>query len=74
MSALNRIESKDGKRIVEVLRDEDGTFVLRKRVRKYDRDEDRWYEIRERPDPSGRFADREAAVAEANALLRLNVE
>jgi len=74
MSVLNRIESKDGKRIIEVLREEDGTFVLRKRVRKYDHEEGRWYEIGVRPDPSGRFADHEIAIAEAKALLDLKVD
>ena len=71
MSAPDRIESKDGKRIVEILREKDGSFVLRKRLRKYDCEEDRWYEIGERPDPSGRFANREIAIAEAKAILGL---
>lgn len=69
MTTVERIESEDGKRVIEVVREDDGVFVLRKRVKKYDCEEERWYEISERPDPSSRFDDREIAIAEAKALL-----
>jgi hypothetical protein len=71
MITLQRIESEDAKRFIEILRSEDGTFVLRKYVKKYDREEERWYEVREKPDPQGRFADREMAIAEAKVILGL---
>lgn len=74
MSTLQRIESEDGKQSIEILRSEDGTFVLRKHVKRYDREEELWYEVREKPDPHGRFADREMAIAEAKVILGLKSE
>lgn len=69
MEIIERIVSSCGKRIIEVVRDSDGTFLLHKFVRKYDSEEEKSYEIRELPDPIGRFGDFDNAVKEAKNLL-----
>ena len=69
MEKLERIFSDCGKRIIEVARDSDGSYLLLKFVRKYDSEEEKSYEIREYPDPTGRFGDFESAVKEAKDLL-----
>jgi hypothetical protein len=69
MEKMDRIFSGDGARFIDVMQSKDGSYLLRKFVRKYDPDEERTYEVRELPDPAGRYGDVDAAVAEARRLL-----
>jgi len=71
MEKIERIQSDCGKKIIEVVKDSNGSYLLHKFVRKYDSEEERTYEVREHPDPSGRFGDIESAVQEAKYLLGL---
>lgn len=70
MERLKRIISKSGTRFVDIVKAEDGSYLLRKFVTKYDFEEDRMYEVRELPDPGGRYGDMESAISEAERLLK----
>ncbi|MBV1882729.1 MAG: hypothetical protein KUG82_13910 [Pseudomonadales bacterium] len=70
MEKIERVSSVCGMRIIEITRDGDGSYLLRKFVRKYDAEEEKLYEIREYPDPAGRFGDFESAIQEARDILR----
>jgi len=72
MEKIERIFSGCGKRIIEVVRDSDGSYLLHKFIRKYDSEEEKSYEIREFPDPAGRFGDFDSAVREAKDLLGIS--
>lgn len=74
MEKLERVSSDCGKRIIEVVRDSGGTYLLHKFVRKYDPEEEKSYEIREFPDPTGRFGDFDSAVKEAKNILGIPEE
>jgi len=70
MEKVEQIHSACGKQVIEVMRDSDGSYILRKFVRKYDLEEEKSYEIRVLPDPVGRFGDFDSAVKEAKNLLK----
>ena len=72
MEMLERVFSDSGTQIIEIVRTEDGTYLLQKYVRKYDTEEETFYEIREYPDPSGRFGDLEIALKEAKNILGIS--
>ena len=69
MKIVERVRSDCGTRIIEVLRDTDGAYLLRKFSRRYDREEEKEYEIRELPDPCGRFGDLSTAIRKAKSLV-----
>jgi len=70
MEKLRRISSKSGKRFIDVVKAEDGSYLLQKYVEKYDPEEERTYKVRELPDPVSRFGDVSSAVSEAKRLLK----
>lgn len=74
MKKNERVFSDCGKRIIELVQDRDGSYLLQKFVRKYDSEEEKFYEVRELPDPSGRFGDFPSAVKEAKRMLRVSAE
>lgn len=69
MKRLERISSRSGTRFIDVVQTEDGSYVLQTFVRKYDSEEEQTYEVRELPDPTGRYAELNAAIIEAKRLL-----
>lgn len=69
MEKLKRISSKNGARFIDIVKSDDGSFLLQKFVQKYDSEEERTYEVREFPDPVGRYGDLDAAITEAERLL-----
>lgn len=71
MEKIKRIHSDCEKRIIEVVRDSDGSYLLREFERKYDPEEEVTYEIRVHSNLSGRYGDLESAVQEAKYLLGL---
>lgn len=71
MKIIERICSDSGMQIVEVVQENDGSFMLRKFLRVYDPEEEKFYEVREFPDESSRFGELDVAVNEAKRLLGL---
>lgn len=66
---IEQIASDDERRFVEILKHEDGSYSLRRFVRRFDPDEDAHYVVRELPDPPSRFADLSSAKTEARRHL-----
>lgn len=64
-----RVFSDTGEKIIEVVQDSDGSYMLQKFVRKYDTEEAGFYEVRELPNPIGRYGDFSSAVKEAKRVL-----
>jgi len=71
MEKIDRVVTDDGKKIIEILRDKDGTFVLHKYACQYDVEEETAYEVRIYPDPDGRFGCLDQAILEAKRILEL---
>jgi len=72
MTRVERISSKSGQRFIDVMKHEDGSYLLHQFSCKYDSEEEKNYEVRELPDPSGRFGDFSAAVLEAQRIMNLS--
>ncbi len=72
MKKIERISSPCGKKAIEIVKNDNGSYSLLKFVCKYDLEEEVSYEIREYPDPSGMFGDLESAIQEAKYLLGVN--
>lgn len=66
---VERVFSRSGEKIIEVVQDDDASYVLHKFVRKYDAEEEIFYEVREFPNPAGRYGDFSSAVEEAKRIL-----
>ncbi|MFA5448780.1 MAG: hypothetical protein WC233_10960 [Sphaerochaeta sp.] len=64
-----RVFSESGEKIIEVVRDSDGSYILHKFVRKYDSEEEKFYEVRELPNPTGKYGNFSSAVKEAKRVL-----
>ena len=71
MQRRERVYSESGDRIIELVQDANGCYLLKKFIRLYDEEEEKHYVTRELPDPSSRFADRSSAVNEAQRLLKI---
>ncbi len=71
MEKIKRIHSDCDKRIIEIVRDSDGSYLLHEFARKYDSEEEVTYEIRVLSNLGGRYGDFESAVKEAKYLLGL---
>lgn len=71
---IEQVTSDSGERIIEVMRDNDGSYILHKFIRKYDPEEETSYEIRAFPDPIGRYGDFDSAIKEAKYLLGIGSE
>lgn len=69
MEKIQRFSSDNGLKIIEIIQDSDGTYLLHKFIVKYDSEEKQSYEVREYPGPTGRFGDFGSAVKEAKSLL-----
>jgi len=70
MITMKRISSVNKNRFIDVVKLDDGSFVLQKFVEKYDPEEDASYVVRELPDPTGRFGELGLAVDEAERLVK----
>jgi len=71
MEKIKRIHSDCDKRIIEIVRDSDGSYLLHEFARKYDSEEEVIYEIRVLSNLGGRYGDLDSAVNEAKYLLGL---
>lgn len=69
MKTVDRLKSCKSGKIIDVVRDTDGTFLLHEYESKYDAEEETTYEVRVHPDPGGRYGSIEMAIAEANRIL-----
>lgn len=69
METVKRLKSCENRKIIEIVRDNDGTFLLHEYESKYDTEEETTYEVRVHPDPGGRYASIEVAISEANRIL-----
>jgi len=70
MKKIKRVTSSDGKKLVDVLQEKDGSYSLQRFTRKYDSEEDCEYEIRELPYPEGKFAGLSTAIDAAKRILK----
>ena len=66
-----RLCSDSGEQIIEVSRNSEDFFVLRKFVRKYDLEEGKFYEIKELPNPEGIYSDFSSAIEVAKRMLAI---
>ena len=71
MQNVARLQSDDGQTVIEIIRDDDGTFIFNKYIKQYDPEEETYYEMRVRPNPGGRYANHDIAIKEAQAILNL---
>ena len=69
MEKIKRIHSDCEKRIIEIVRDDDGSYLLNEFVRKYDSEEEVTYEIRVLSNLGGRYGNLSSAVKEAKREL-----
>jgi len=69
MKTVDRLKSCEGRKIIDIVRDADGTFLLHEYQSKYDAEEETTYEVRVHPDPGGRYGSIKMAIAEANRIL-----
>ncbi|WDE11753.1 hypothetical protein [Thalassomonas haliotis] len=72
MAELKRIFSINEKSFINVTESEDGIYELQQFIEKYDSEEEVYYEVRVLPGPTGKYGDLEAAISEAERLMRLN--
>lgn len=72
MEKIKRIHSDCDKRIIEIVRDSDGSYLLHEFARKYDSEEEVTYEIRVFSNLGGRYGDFDSAVSEAKNLLEVS--
>ena len=70
MEKIKRIYSDCNKRILEIVKDDDGSYLLHEFERKHDSEEEAIYEIRVLSNIGGRYRDLESAVQEARYILR----
>lgn len=73
MRKIERIESENGLGFVEIFQLADQSYVLRTFSKKFDSEEDVYYEIEILPYPASRFADRQAAMDEAQRMVEIGL-
>ena len=67
---VKEIISDEKKCRIGIVQKSTSYFELHKYVERYDEEEEVHYEIREMPNPQGIFADLEAAIEEAERILK----
>ena len=72
MISLKHVLSKSRNRFIDVIKSEDGSYMLQQYVIKYDPEEDLSYKVRELPRPTGKYGDLESAINEAERLMQQN--
>ena len=71
MEKIKRIYSDCDERIIDIVKNSEGSYLLHEFARKYDSEEEVAYEIRVLSNLGGRYGDLESAVNEAKFLLDL---
>lgn len=72
MKKEEKIFSESGRKVIEIVQDRDGSYILHKYLIKYDEEEEKLYEIRELPNPEGKYQSFSSAVKEAKRILKVN--
>jgi len=69
MEKVKRIYSDCDNRIIEIVKDNDGSYLLHEFARKYDAEEEVTYEIRVLSNLGGRYGYLSSAIEEAKRVL-----
>lgn len=70
MGKVKRVYSDKNSRIIEIVKDNDNSYLLHEYVFKYDPEEEVNYEIRVDSNLGGRYGDLASAVKEAERILK----
>ena len=73
MITVERISSGDGNEYIEIVKEDDGMYLLRKYAQMYDTEEETAYTVEVLPKPASRFASLDLARNESKRLLGLGL-